>query len=140
MYVNQRSADIIEMAVNQYDTDIPYELVSLAYNYKHTGGYCQITFAIHFKKGFFIELEDISKYMDAINELAQLANILNVCHITKVLGQNSGYADIDADEGYDFYTDAEAEQEAEHLLEVFYTGNTRAIRTAIKDLSIEEAL
>lgn len=90
---------------------------------EHPDGNVHVSFEIYFDVCETMELGEAEHYIEFLNALMSLANILNVCNIA-------------VDHGEPGIDKTEINGVMAELTQLFTTGNTREIRHAIKELSL----
>ena len=110
----------------RYNRNLDYsELTFIDYkeDFEHPDGNIRISFQMYFNIDEYMELWEAQHYIEYLNILIPIANVLNVCNIA-----------IDCDEpGID---NTEINDVMAQLTQIFKNGNTREIRQAIKELSL----
>jgi hypothetical protein len=92
-------------------------------DYEHPDGNNHVSFEIYFDVCATMELWEAQHYIEFLNMLISIANILNVCNIAVDCGEP----------GID---NTEINSVMSQITQILHTGNTREIRQAIKELSL----
>ena len=108
----------------RYSYNLDYKtFIDCKEDFEHPDGNVHASFEIYFDVCETMELGEAQHYIEFLNTLMALANILNVCNIV-------------VDHGEPGIDKTEINMVMTQLTQVFTTGNTREIRQAIKELSL----